>query len=135
MTPAEHEIRSVHEAAITRLQRIRQTFEALREEERQTYLHIKDCEAAGRVFGITFEPVETPEKQLPETGNVREFTTLYLNNSPCGVKSADILRAYKETFGRDLHPKTVGMTLYRLKKDGLAQIDGHIWRAAAVSRC
>lgn len=130
MTPVETEIRKAHQAAITRLQRIRQTFEALREEERQTYLLIKDCEAAGRVFGIAFDPIEQPARKLPEDGNVREFALEYLKNSPCGVRSPAVLQAYKETFGRELHPKTIGMTLYRLKEAGLAERQGHIWKSA-----
>lgn len=133
MTPAENEVRKAHEAALARLERIRKTIEALREEERQTYLHIKDCEAAGRVFGVQFEPIEAPANKLPETGNVREFTTIYLQNSPCGVKATAIREAYRVAFGRDLHPKTIGMTLYRLKQDGIAKHQGHLWTPAAVS--
>jgi hypothetical protein len=33
----------------------------------------------------------------------------------------------ERTFGEPLHSKTVGMTLYRLSKDGLVRREGHNW--------
>lgn len=129
MNNAETEIRRAHEVAIKQLEQTRESINVLRERERLLYLHIKDCEAAGRVVGIQFDPVEVPIKKLPDTGNVSDFTALYLQNCPMGVKSKEITAAYKEAFGRDLHPKTIGMTLYRLKEKGAADREGHVWRA------
>lgn len=41
---------------------------------------------------------------------------------------AAVLRDYIEAkFGIVTHEKTVGMTLYRLLKEGLVRRDGHIW--------
>jgi hypothetical protein len=45
-----------------------------------------------------------------------------------GVK-ADVIRAYVENYYlAGFHPKTVGMTLNRLSREGLAHRDGRIWR-------
>lgn len=133
MTEAENLIRGAHEVALARLKQIRETMTAMREQERTAYLHIKDCEAAGRVFGIEFAPIEQPAKKLGEIINVRDFTISYLENSPDGAKSGAIAAAYKEQFGRDLHPKTIGMTLYRLKDQELVEREGRVWRWGSVT--
>lgn len=130
---AENQIRGAHEVAVARLKRIRENIEALREQERQIYLRIKDCEAAGRLFGIEFAPIDRPAKP-PSKGsppNVREFVLSYLSQCPVGAKSSQIAAAYSEEFRRHLHPKTIGMTLYRLKQDGVVRIDGRVWHNQA----
>lgn len=47
--------------------------------------------------------------------------------SPRGAKAADIRRRLKDAYGIDTHDKTVGMTLYRLSREGIVGRDGHIW--------
>jgi hypothetical protein len=44
-----------------------------------------------------------------------------------GVKAAPIREWFETTFGEQIHEKTVGMTLYRLQKEGRVRRDGHIW--------
>jgi hypothetical protein len=44
-----------------------------------------------------------------------------------GLKAASMQDFIEKTYKENLHSKTVGMTLYRLSKDGLARRDGHIW--------
>jgi hypothetical protein len=44
-----------------------------------------------------------------------------------GTKAAPIQRYIESTYGKKIHDKTVGMTLYRLAKDELVQRDGHTW--------
>jgi hypothetical protein len=44
-----------------------------------------------------------------------------------GTKAANIRSYISSTYGRKLHAKTVGMTLYRLAKEGLVHRQGHIW--------
>lgn len=129
MLEAENQIRGAHQAAVDRLKQIRSTIEAMREQERLAYLRIKDCEAAGRVFGIHFEPFEVVTKSpAGEMGNVREFVLDYLHGSPDGAKSNAIAVAYKDRFGRGLHQKTIGMTLYRLLQSNAVARQGRIWR-------
>jgi hypothetical protein len=51
-----------------------------------------------------------------------------------GVK-ADKIRDYIENnYPGSFHPKTVGMTLHRLLKEGIARRDGRIWRRVAEDR-
>ena len=44
-----------------------------------------------------------------------------------GSKAAPIREFYERTFGKIIHEKTVGMTLYRLQNDGLVRHEGHTW--------
>jgi hypothetical protein len=44
-----------------------------------------------------------------------------------GTKAAAIRRAIEDKIGRQLHYKTVGMTLYRLSERGQARREGYTW--------
>ncbi len=44
-----------------------------------------------------------------------------------GTKAAPIQKYITETYSRKIHDKTVGMTLYRLKLEGLAHKRGIVW--------
>jgi hypothetical protein len=44
-----------------------------------------------------------------------------------GSKASAIREFYERTFGRPIHEKTIGMTLYRLQLDGLVRHEGHTW--------
>lgn len=44
-----------------------------------------------------------------------------------GTKAAPIQHYIETTYGTKIHDKTVGMTLYRLQKDGLVRRDGYTW--------
>ncbi len=50
-----------------------------------------------------------------------------------GIKAADIRRFIEQTYSQTVHEKTVGMTLYRLSKDGLSRREGRTWFSAAPS--
>ena len=44
-----------------------------------------------------------------------------------GSKASAICEYIENTYAAEIHVKTVGMTLYRLVKEGLARRDGRIW--------
>jgi hypothetical protein len=44
-----------------------------------------------------------------------------------GVRASEIRNFVQQSIGKIIHEKTVGMTLYRLQKEGLVRRDGHIW--------
>jgi hypothetical protein len=46
---------------------------------------------------------------------------------PSGSKAAPIQKYIETTYGKHIHDKTVGMTLYRLAKEGLVRRNGHTW--------
>ena len=136
MTEAENQIRGAYDVAFARLKQTRETISAMRTQEHRILMQIRDCEAAARVFGFEFPPL-IGEQMFLATGqeNVREFTLAFLNQSPAGTKSREIKNAYEDHFQKNIHPKTIGMTLYRLKLDGLVEkIGGQVWRPAAAAQ-
>ena len=44
-----------------------------------------------------------------------------------GAKSADIREFIETEYKKEIHEKTVGMTLYRLQVQGKVRRDGHVW--------
>jgi hypothetical protein len=42
---------------------------------------------------------------------------------------------FERAFGETIHEKTVGMTLYRMSKDGLVTRDGHTWFITQPPKC
>jgi hypothetical protein len=44
-----------------------------------------------------------------------------------GSKASPMQTYIESTYGKKIHDKTVGMTLYRLQKEGLVRRDGHTW--------
>lgn len=46
-----------------------------------------------------------------------------------GLKASAIRQHIHSVVGRELHGKTVGMTLYRLSREGLVRREGHTWFA------
>jgi hypothetical protein len=44
-----------------------------------------------------------------------------------GSKASAIREFYERAFGKTIHEKTVGMTLYRLQREGLVRREGHTW--------
>src|SRR5262249_42928003 len=44
-----------------------------------------------------------------------------------GSKAAPIRAFIEKTIGREIHDKTVGMTLYRMSNKGLVRRGGHTW--------
>lgn len=69
-----------------------------------------------------------PEPEVPGRPPVRMIVLDRLGAAlPNGLKAADIRRYIDDTYKSEVHDKTVGMTLYRLLKDGLARREGHTW--------
>lgn len=109
---------------------------------------LKDAVAAGRLFGVDIElPADVDhllspaslQVKLPETGQPSLFeasgeTTIrqaVLDQlkmaAEKGVKASALRRVIENMLGRQLHYKTIGMTLYRLSEKGLARRDRLVW--------
>ncbi len=70
--------------------------------------------------------VRLPTK--PERPPIRDVVLEQLGVAGiAGAKAATIREYIERTFGDIIHEKTVGMTLYRLAKEGLVRRDGHNW--------
>jgi hypothetical protein len=71
---------------------------------------------------------DKPNAPLPSRLPVRIAVLKHLLNAgAAGAKAAAIREEYEREYGIILHEKTVGMTLYRLAKEGLARRKGHFW--------
>jgi hypothetical protein len=85
---------------------------------------LRDCAATERLFGIV-SPEEAPTHR---DGPLREIIAAQL--SPvAGKKVREIREFLRKSHGEEFHEKTVGMTLYRLMKAGLARREGRLWFA------
>lgn len=81
----------------------------------------------GRVWGSL---PDGDEKESRPSGmpSIRDIVITKLEESGESGSKASAIREYIETtYAANIHVKTVGMTLYRLVKDGLARRDGRVW--------
>ena len=67
------------------------------------------------------------DDQNPDGASVKELVVKYLASAQNGARAADIRMFAEKSLNKTLHDKTVGMTLYRLQKEGLVRRDGHVW--------
>lgn len=117
---------------------------------------VQDLLAAGRIFGFevvlpegypktrpTFStyhlgkssPLPSPKKveqaslfETPTDGSIKNMVLERLQEAgEKGTKAAAIRAFIEKTLGRELHYKTIGMTLYRLSERNLARRDGFTW--------
>lgn len=114
--------------------------------QRELFDLVRDCQAAGRVFGFDVEKetealydqhaAHTSSEDHPEQQEVADDTTLpsvkvfVLNALRAAYPShvyAAALRDQLRQHGADIHSKTVGMTLYRLSQEGLVRREGTRW--------
>lgn len=73
-------------------------------------------------------PVESGSTVDSEPPPLREFLLGQLQQiGSTGGKAAGLRALYEQTFAKKIHEKTVGMTLYRLLKQGEVHRDGHTW--------
>ncbi len=126
----------------------------LAERDRQIDRELADCVAAARVFGTVLELPDDDESDDPfkAVWSARVFRDLIHGSDeetkkakppmpkikdivldrlkaavPDGTRAAPIRDYIIETYGEQIHEKTVGMTLYRLAKKGLVHREGITW--------
>lgn len=69
--------------------------------------------------------------QVAEMPTIREIVKVQLGAAgEAGIKASTIREFILQVYHQTVHEKTVGMTLYRLSKDGLARREGHTWFSA-----
>lgn len=73
------------------------------------------------------EPLESRE-----SSRVRDRVLKYLESVGSKGSKAALIRGHlRDVYAQTTHEKTVGMTLYRLLKEGLVRRDGHTWFLAS----
>ena len=78
--------------------------------------------------GETGEPPRTDDGQPEVSANIKEMVVERLKAAGAAGSHTALIREHIEKSGKgSMHGKTVGMTLYRLGKEGIARRDGRIW--------
>jgi hypothetical protein len=112
---------------------------------------LRDAVAAGRLFGIEIDvpreflrdqsqppaPAATQASLFEPSGDmtIREAVLDQLKMAgDKGMKAGPLRRIIENMIGRQLHYKTVGMTLYRLSEKGLVRRIGFVWYATAAAQ-
>ena len=120
---------------------------------------LEDCDAASRIFGqheaaedtnevtAAGQPKITSPRELGGTPSPFTQTVPSLKPSfkeaaieflqkvyPRGLKATHIRALAQSHYGIGAHEKTAGMTLYRLKKEGLVRRNGLYWYSLAPER-
>lgn len=140
------ELRNEHERLT------KEMFDFVRKRDR-VEREIEDCMAAARVFGGE-EPAKRMDEAVSYALNNAVFRAtrnalvhhvrpewprsrkvlfkdaalrVLRDVHPEGLKAAEVRERVSAQYGLDSHEKTAGMTLYRLKKEGLVRRDGFTW--------
>jgi DNA-binding transcriptional regulator YdaS (Cro superfamily) len=86
---------------------------------------LRDCRAAARLFGV----------DLPEAGRKTRITIAALvanavsDAGSGGITVKDMRPVIEAFYGAEFHPKSIGVSLQRMAKDGTAKCVGHRWFA------
>ena len=90
---------------------------------------IAECESAAHFFQgerLTTDSSITPSNGSPR---VRDLVLEHLFTvGDVGCRVTSIQKHVHSRYPAQIHPKTVGMTLFRLKTEGLVRRHGHAWR-------
>ena len=95
---------------------------------------LQDLEAGARAFGLDDLP-QMDEAAIAEAISVRDgaqgakeiILDALAERFPAPMKAKELKAVIEAKLGRAVHPKTPGMTLYRLAEDGLVRRDFHDW--------
>lgn len=88
---------------------------------------LRDCVSAARLYGVDLRNAVFPVN-LRDALTIREIVLVKLREA--GDKGLRV-RDLRPHCG-DVHEKTIGMSLYRLKKQGLCASVRHTWFASAT---
>jgi hypothetical protein len=116
------------DALMEKLSSIRECMDGIRQQEREALAALADCAAAARTFGVALDIALPVKVDGPQ---VKNFVLERLAAvGAVGIKTPVLRQEFKQLTGREVHEKTMGMTLYRLKTDGAAVRRGRVWFAA-----
>ena len=114
--------------------------EGLRAEQGPLIEAANQCHATARLFGFVLEDAiadegasAAPQQAVPApkpaaTPKIKDFVLIEAKQAyPNPVRSADLRAHLMNIFGREVHEKTIGMTLYRLLKLGLIRREDRDW--------
>lgn len=132
------EIAGRRATALAEIEKAEQRIAVLR--ERVVYLRtvLADCDAAERLLTGTpadeFRDDEPEARALPHGRLRKEIVAILKAAYPATLKASDVGQQAAARLGVRFHPKTPGMTLSRLRKDGIADLLGRRWRYVPDAR-
>lgn len=142
MTDAlEHELMSKYNALKAKQNKLCSRRDSLERAIKECDSRLEDCFAAARLFGINLTSSPTDIQQnlgilgnLEDKPTLRDFVLSTLKKQhPAPLKAREIQEQYEFLYGK-IHDKTVGMTLYRLSKDGEVVRKGRDWTFSAEDK-
>lgn len=126
--------RREHEAMAEREERIRYMERRRLAEEQNRLVHLNASAVPGDKVPQLAQPKSPAAQPSPvRRPPLREIVLEQLKiTAPAERKAAELREYIERTYGEIIHEKTVGMTLYRLSKEGLVRRDGHNWFLGTV---
>jgi hypothetical protein len=114
-----------YDALIEQRQRLEEVRQGIGEQITAVAKELADIQAAGRIFGIQF-PIDACDNQ-DKVSTAAFALAMLRDHYPKGIKAPQIRAAFLSERGIELHEKTMGMSLWRLKASGAIRREGHLW--------
>lgn len=127
MDEIENRIRGAHSVLLERRQQHVATISSLRQLIADIDQQIADAAGAARLFNIELPPSPQPIPLRDST--LKEIVWSKLQACPNGFRVSAHRSEIEHEFGRPAHAKSIGVALYRLKSDGKARREKHVWFA------
>lgn len=127
--PAERLI-TMRDDLLRRRETLMACFDGVKSQIKEVDVKLADLHAAARVFSLDWG-VET--KPFGPSSSVKEAVIGCLEAAGTeGSRVREMRPIVERELAKTLHPKTLGMTLFRLKHDGLTIRDphSHVWKLA-----
>lgn len=126
MNDIENRLLGLRDALMERRVRLIESIRSIRSEIEGIDRQLSDCSSAARVFNLKW-----PEQILhKEHEPLREIILPHLQEAgTVGITVRELRPIVERELGRKFHPKTFGMTLFRMKAAGDVERTGHVWKA------
>lgn len=124
---------------------LRQTIASAEAELKKLEIKAYECHAASRLFGFDLQDViikrdngssftlgtvtnQTVPKTLSKRPSIKELVLIEAQKAyPNPIRAANVRQTLEAIREEKLHEKTIGMTLYRLLKEGKLRREGWDW--------
>lgn len=125
---AQNEILTLYSVILLDEKDVRAQFETLGAKLREIVKRKADCLAAARLLNVELPGIISNDP-LPD--NVRGIVLAFLQNTGRSHRAPEIQEHVETVLCKRLHPKTVGMTLYRLSRAVPPKVlrKGRLWHS------
>lgn len=100
----------------------------LNEKINEIQRQISNLDVGAMAFGLPVPGLTSGKAPIPRQRLFKDVALEKLKEAyPKPLKAAQLKEAVERQLGRTVHPKTPGMSLYRLAQDKLVRREGHKW--------